>query len=70
MSKRVAIHAALLEADAQGIVVEDTPIVTRRRVPIPLLGPKTEFEVRFDRAHRIRTPDIPSTTGWSFSHKG
>ena len=59
-SKRMAIHAALLEADAQGIVVEDTPIVTRRRVPIPLLGPMTEFEVRFDRARRIKPPDTPS----------
>jgi hypothetical protein len=60
MSKRMAIHAALLEADAQGIVVESTPIVTRRRVPIPLLGPKTGFQVRFDRARHIKPPVTPS----------
>ena len=55
----MAIHAALLEADAQGIVVEGTPIVTHRRVPIPRVGPKTEFEVRFDRARRIKPPSHP-----------
>jgi hypothetical protein len=52
----MAIHAALLEADAQGIVVEGTPVVTRRRVPIPLVGPKTKFVIRFERASRVRKP--------------
>ena len=52
----MAVHAALLEAEAQGIMVEGMPVVTRRRVPIPLLGPKTEFVVRFERASRVRKP--------------
>jgi hypothetical protein len=48
----VAIQKALMSADANGVVVSGSPVVKRRHVPIPLLGPRTKFVVTFDRATR------------------
>ena len=56
----VAIHKALVEADALGISVEGTPVVTSRRVPIPMLGPKTEFVIQFERATRVGISPDPA----------
>jgi hypothetical protein len=47
-----AIRRAREVAFADGIAVFGDPVVTSRRVPIPLLGPRHEFVVTFPRATR------------------
>jgi hypothetical protein len=49
-SHRAAVRRALQVADAKGINPAGEPVVRRRRFPIPILGPRTQFLVRFDDA--------------------
>ena len=46
------MRRALEVADAKGIDLASEPVVRRRRFPIPILGPRTGFVVRFDEATR------------------
>ena len=48
----VAIQKARMSAAANGVVISGSPVVKRRHVPIPLIGPRTKFVVTFDRATR------------------
>jgi hypothetical protein len=47
-----AIHRAREVAYSRGIHLIGEPVVTRRRVPIPIVGPKIEFVIRFEQATR------------------
>lgn len=47
-----AIRRAREVAFADGIAVFGDPVVTFRRVPIPVIGPRQEFVVTFPRATR------------------
>jgi len=49
-----AIRRAREIAFADGITVFGDPIVSLKRVPIPLIGPRSEFLVTFPRATRRR----------------
>jgi len=51
-SRRAAVQRALQVANAKGIDLASEPVVRRRRFPIPILGPRTAFVVRFDEATR------------------
>jgi hypothetical protein len=55
-----AVARARQFASARGIDVYGDPHVTSRRRPIPLIGPKTEFLVRFEQATRRDQDDAPS----------
>jgi hypothetical protein len=47
-----AVRRARETASADGVRVFGEPSVTTKRVPLPWIGPKTEFIVRFPNATR------------------
>jgi len=47
-----AIRRARETAFADGVTVFGDPVVTTKRVPLPWVGPRTEFTVRFPSATR------------------
>ncbi len=49
-----AVRRAREIAFADGITVFGDPVVSLKRVPIPLIGPRREFVVTFPRATRRR----------------
>jgi|1185.fasta_scaffold472760_1 hypothetical protein len=55
-----AVATARQFASARGIHVYGDPHVTSRRRPIPLIGPKREFFVRFEQATRTDQNDASS----------
>jgi hypothetical protein len=52
VSDDYAIRRARETAFAEGVKIGGDPIVTTKRVPLPWIGPRTEFVVRFPRATR------------------
>jgi len=52
VSANYAIRRARETAFADGVRVGGDPTVQTKRVPLPLIGPRTEFIVRFPRATR------------------
>lgn len=52
VSDEYAIRRARETAFANGVSVSGDPIVTTKRVPLPWIGPRTEFTVRFPDATR------------------
>ena len=55
-----AIRRAREVAFADGVAVFGEPEVTTKRVPLPVIGPRQEFVVRFPRAtRRTRQTDPP-----------
>ena len=52
VSPDYAIRRARETAFENGVRVAGDPTVQTKRVPVPLIGPRTEFIVRFPRATR------------------
>jgi hypothetical protein len=52
VSSDYAIRRARETAFADGVRGAGDPTVQKKRVPLPLIGPRTEFIVRFPRATR------------------
>jgi len=52
VSPDYAVRRARETAFADGVKVSGDPVVTTKRVPLPWIGPRTEFIVRFPRATR------------------
>ncbi len=52
VSDDYAIRGARETAFADGVKIAGDPIVTTKRVPLPWIGPRTEFVVRFPQATR------------------
>ena len=52
VSNDYAIRRARETAFADGMKLSGDPIVTTKRVPLPWIGPRTEFIVRFPGATR------------------
>ena len=52
VSNDYAIRRARETAFADGVKLSGDPIVTTKRVPLPWIGPRTEFIVRFPGATR------------------
>jgi hypothetical protein len=52
VSNEYAIRRARETAFANGVSLSSDPIVTTKRVPLPWIGPRTEFIVRFPDATR------------------
>ena len=66
-----AIRRAREVAFAEGITVFGDPVVTMRRVPIPLIGPRQEFVVTFPRAtRRSRSTESPDRQALSLDEEG
>ncbi len=52
-NREYAIQRATQVANSDGITVVGTPSVRKRRVPVPLIGPRREYVVRFDDATKV-----------------
>ena len=52
VSNDYAIRRARETAFADGVKLSGDPVVTTKRVPLPWIGPRTEFTVRFPGATR------------------
>jgi hypothetical protein len=52
VSDDYAVRRARETAFANGVKISGDPVVTTKRVPLPWIGPRTEFIVRFSQATR------------------
>ena len=61
-----AVRLAKQRADRKGIRLYGEPIIEKKRVPVPVIGPRTRYVVRFAASREARHAKRSDEAVWTY----